>query len=256
MSAMQSSLSTSINDRRCSYQSLKTNSQAKVSINDRKRFRKRQQKKMITNGILVEEQTKAKFQETIDDGLIAVGCGVREKKVAFMNVKVYAVAFYVEKSKYTKQLLDGDFTKAIAIELARDCASKDFYAALDEAVRPRIARIATDMATKEDCDGNFMTTTAEEAEEAEERALDDLDELKRFMSGKDKLPSGEKIAFVFNAKESAIALEMRAFSTTKTFKSHEFARALLDVYVGDDPISPSAKDNFLAGVAALESSKK
>ena len=60
--------------------------------------------------------------------------------------------------------------------------ASDFFKALEEALIPRISRIATDMATKEDDEGNFMTTTAEFSEECEDLALKEMEFIRNGLS--------------------------------------------------------------------------
>jgi hypothetical protein len=64
-----------------------------------------------------------------------------------------------------------------------DADGKQFWEALDEAVSPRIREIATNMATKEDDEGNFMSSVAEAAEVAEEAAMDGCDDLRGLFAG-------------------------------------------------------------------------
>ena len=55
--------------------------------------------------------------------LTCLGAGVRVKKVAIMNVNVYAMALYAEPTGLKAAggaLLDGAFDKAMCLTLARD----------------------------------------------------------------------------------------------------------------------------------------
>ena len=103
-----------------------------------------------------------------------LGAGCRVKRVAIIDVKIYALAMYVDadaaRAQKGKGLLNGDYDKELAIELARDVDGKTFMEAMDESLGPRIREIATNMATAEDEDGNFMASVAEAAEKAEEAA--------------------------------------------------------------------------------------
>ena len=142
----------------------------------------------------VEPATKISFDDT-SNSLTLLGTGVREKKIAILNVKVYAVAMYADKSKLTSDLLNGDFEKEILIQLNMKVEASDFFKALEEALIPRISRIATDMATKEDDEGNFMTTTAEFSEECEDLALKEMELIRNGLSGAKKLEKGTKVRF-------------------------------------------------------------
>ncbi|KAL4515633.1 hypothetical protein Ndes2437B_g07062 [Nannochloris sp. 'desiccata'] len=88
----------------------------------------------------------------------AMGAGVRTKKIAFLGVKVYAVALFVEAAKaahemgvrarggffetdddYCSALVDGGFIKCLQIELVRDVEGATFVEALNEALTPRMS---------------------------------------------------------------------------------------------------------------------
>ena len=211
--------------------------------------------------IIIEPQTKIQFPET-SNALKLLGVGVREKKFAILNVKVYAVGFYADETKMNSikkdnvndgeglLLLNGNFEKEIVIKLNMSVNAKDFFKALEEALVPRISRIATDMATREDDEGNFMTTTAEYSEECEERALEEMEMIRDGLGEGGKLEKGAQISFTFLETGGEMAMVMKSSLSSGTeiaFKSYELAKALLDVYVGDDPISVEAKKAFEAG---------
>ena len=211
--------------------------------------------------IVIEPQTKIQFPET-SNALKLLGVGVREKKIAILNVKVYAVGMYADETKMNSikkdainddeglLLLNGNFEKEIVIKLNMSVNEKDFFKALEEALVPRISRIATDMATREDDEGNFMTTTAEHSEECEERALEEMEMIRDGLGKGGKLEKGAQISFTFLETGGEVAMVMKSSLSSRTeiaFKSYELAKALLDVYVGDDPISVEAKKAFEAG---------
>ena len=211
--------------------------------------------------IVIEPQTKIRFPET-SNALKLLGVGVREKKIAILNVKVYAVGMYADETKMNSikkdainddeglLLLNGNFEKEIVIKLNMSVNEKDFFKALEEALVPRISRIATDMATREDDEGNFMTTTAEYSEECEERALEEMEMIRDGLGKGGKLEKGAQISFTFLETGGEVAMVMKSSLSSGTeiaFKSYELAKALLDVYVGDDPISVEAKKAFEAG---------
>ena len=99
---------------------------------------------------VVEPATKISFDERTSDGLALLGVGARVSKVAFLNVKVYAVAMYADEKKLHSDLLEGDFEKEIVITLNVGVGIKDFITkGLKEALVPRISRIAAHSATKE-----------------------------------------------------------------------------------------------------------
>lgn len=205
-----------------------------------------------------EPATNVVFDDSVGP-LTCIGAGVREKKIAILNVKVYAVALYVDAEGCKaavgsgKTLMDGSFDKTIVVELVRDVDGKTFWNALDEAVAPRIREIATNLATAEDDEGNFMSETAEKAEVAEEAAMDDSDELRDFFLSQD-LKKGTRVSLAWQptASEGDTALTIDIGGKADiSLKSQEFAQAVFDVYLGDGPVSPGALDAFKAGAAAL-----
>jgi len=220
--------------------------------------RQKQSAKIVRASSVTEPATKIQFNEKSENNanLQLLGVGAREKKIAILTVKVYAVAMYADASKMTASdvdLLNGDFEKEILIQLNMNVEGKDFFKALEEALVPRISRIATDMATKEDDEGNFMTTTAEYSEQCEELALEELELIRDGLcsksGGSKKLEKGAKISFTFKESGGDVAMVMSSSGAEITFKSYELARALLDVYVGDDPISVEAKKAFELGAS-------
>lgn len=64
-------------------------------------------------------------------GLACLGAGVREKKVAFVGVKVYSVALYVDAAAASaalvagKTLLEPSVDKMLSIKLARKVRGRD-----------------------------------------------------------------------------------------------------------------------------------
>ena len=240
-----SSTQTSILSSRSSCRAIKTRRQKRSAT-------------IVRATSVTEPATKIQFSQKSEKNahLKLLGVGAREKKIAILTVKVYAVAMYADASKMTDanaDLLNGDFEKEILIQLNMNVEGKDFFRALEEALVPRISRIATDMATKEDDEGNFMTTTAEYSEQCEELALEELELIRDGLcsksGGSKKLEKGAKISFTFKESGGDVAMVMSSSGAEITFKSYELARALLDVYVGDDPISVEAKKAFELGAS-------
>ena len=220
---------------------------------------------------VVEPATKVTFPDTYsthDNTAVmkCLGAGVRQKKIAIINVKVYAVAMYADAEQCASALeggdglLDGKFHKALLVQLVRNVDGKTFWEALDEALVPRIREIATNMATAEDAQGNFMATVAEAAEVAEEAAMAGMDELKDLFSGanlkKDSRilinwKPGKESATTVTGFEGKLEVGVVGADATVELTSMELARALFDVYLGDAPVSPDAKAAFEAGAATL-----
>ena len=182
---------------------------------------------------VVEPATKISFDERTSDGLkVLLGVGARVSKVAFLNVKVYAVAMYADEKKLHSDLLEGDFEKEIVITLNVGVGIKDFITkGLKEALIPRISRIAANSATKEKV------------------ALEEMELIRAGLYGKKKrkLEKGTTMRFALKESGGDVAMVMESSGVETTFKSDVLAKALLDVYVGDDPVSVGAKKAFEAG---------
>jgi ATP-dependent RNA helicase DHX36 len=242
---------------------------ARFAVGSQRRSVNRQTRAVFA--AVVEPATKVTFPDTYNTHdntkvMKCLGCGVRQKKIAIINVKVYAVAMYVDAEACKKTLLegstllDGNFHKALLVQLVRNVDGKTFWEALDAALVPRIREIATNMATAEDADGNFMASVAEAAEAAEEAALDGVRELREMFSGanlkKDSRvlinwkPGGRSMTSV-TGFEGTLEVGVVGGDVTVELKSMELARALFDVYLGDAPVSPGAKSDIEAGARKL-----
>ena len=116
-------------------------------------------------------------------------------------------------------------------------------------IRDRIRRIATDMATAEDEDGNFMASVAEAAEVAEEKAMDECEEIKGLFQGR-KLRKDDKVLIWWSPNKGKFEIGVVGGMPLE-LTSQQLAQAVFDVYCGDDPVSPSAYQSFVAGAAAL-----
>ena len=109
---------------------------------------------------------------------------------------------------------------------------KDFITkGLKEALIPRISRIAANSATKEKV------------------ALEEMELIRAGLYGKKKrkLEKGTTMRFALKESGGDVAMVMESSGVETTFKSDVLAKALLDVYVGDDPVSVGAKKAFEAG---------
>ena len=102
-----------------------------ITIATRARVRARGSARRSTvRAAVTDPATKISFPDTNASGLTAIGAGCRMKRIAILDVKVYALAMYVDAEKARAQrekgLLDGDYDKEVAIELARDVDGKTF----------------------------------------------------------------------------------------------------------------------------------
>ena len=208
---------------------------------------------VVVRAGVTDPATKVTFPDSAD-GLTCVGAGCRVKRVAIIDIKVYAMACYVDadgaRANKSVGLAGGDYARMLSIQLARDVDGPTFYGALDEALNPRIKELATNLATAEDEDGNFMASVAEEAEKEEEKALDELDDMRRVFGGMN-LKQGTKMTISWTPKESVKASIDVSGAEKLNFESDVLAKALLDTYFGSQPVSPAALQAFEKGFAAL-----
>lgn len=181
-----------------------------------------------------------------------LGGGVRTKKIAFVGVKVYAVFLYVDAAAAAKELgvrsrggffecdddyaaalADGAFVKALRIDLVRDVDGATFYAALEDALAPRL-RITGDMAS--------------------------LEQFRAYLGDK-KLVKGTTLCLLWTpdgALEVTTSTGARAEASFAApdaadvrIESAGLARALFEVYLGSSPASPDARAAWAAGARAL-----
>lgn len=205
---------------------------------------------------VVEPVTNIKFpKSTIAPGastdLVLAGAGVREKKIAFLKVKVYAVGFYVDpkgissldawKSKgtselekdesFSKVLIDIPVEKSLRIVLARDIEGAQFWGALDEALAPRLK--------------------AAGAGAAGEQALNSFGDVFKNRPLKEKTV----ISLTWTQPSTlhiSITPEGRSPSAPDaSIDSLDLVSSLYDVYLGKDPVSPSAKASVVRGIFSV-----
>ncbi|KAL3675575.1 hypothetical protein R1sor_025523 [Riccia sorocarpa] len=181
--------------------------------------------------------------------LILAGVGVREKKVAILKVKVYAVGLYVEpsvvssleqwKSKgasnlekdeaFFKALVAAPVEKSLRIVLARDIEGGQFWGALDEALKPRLKSAGA----------------GEEGEKA----------LAAFGDVFKKRPIKERtVIFLTWSQPSTLHISVSAEGASPsapdaTIDSESLLYSLYDVFLGKDSVSPSAKAAIAKGIS-------
>lgn len=181
-----------------------------------------------------------------------MGAGVRTKKVAFINVKVYAVALFVEaeaaarelgvrhrggffsddsNDDYNQALTDGAFSKLLQVQLVRKIEGDQFFEAIEEALTPRL-RITGELST--------------------------LTKFKEFFNGR-SLEKGTNILLLWKTEG---VLEVVAnpesggadYSQVKpdlTIESPGLCRALFEVYMGSSAVVPDAKAAWAEGARKL-----
>jgi hypothetical protein len=183
-----------------------------------------------------------------------MGAGVRTKKIAFLGVKVYAIALFVEAAKaahemgvrgrggffendddYCSALTDGGFIKCLQIELVRDVEGAQFVEALNEALTPR------------------MSLTGE---------LSVLKEFQTFFQEK-KLTKGTNIVLMYrtDATLDVVVRSERPADWSNmvgdlSIGSPSLCRALFEVFLGEKSVIPDARKEFANGARALLESDK
>ncbi|KAG6548003.1 hypothetical protein Mapa_010437 [Marchantia paleacea] len=183
--------------------------------------------------------------------LVLAGVGVREKKIAFLKVKVYAIGLYVDpaaissleawKSKgsselvkdesFSKALIDVPFEKSLRIVLARDVDGATFWGALGETLAPRLK--------------------AAGAGAAGEQALNSLGDVFKNRPLKDKT-----VVFLTWTQPSTLHISIAPeggspSAPDASIESAALLSRLFDVYLGKDPVSPSAKASIAKGIFSV-----
>lgn len=202
------------------------------------RLRRRERRVSCAAGnALVEPKTKIAFAPELQ-GQRCLGVGVRSKQLLGpIAVSVYALALYCDEAEAKRMLaaqrtqdaaaalLAGDVPLTLSLVFARSVTSAQFT----DAITSELATRSTDAATLEAFCAYFRTRT---------------------------LDAG---AMVVLSSKPAAGLDVTVLaqqSTTlpapgATFASPAFARALLDVYLGERSIVPDAKAAWNAGARAL-----
>ncbi|KAL3159218.1 hypothetical protein ABBQ32_011195 [Trebouxia sp. C0010 RCD-2024] len=181
-----------------------------------------------------------------------MGAGVRTKKVAFVGVKVYAVALYVEAEPaanelgirhrggfftddsdddYNLALTDGAFSKLIQVQLVRKIEGEQFFGAIEEALTPRLG-VTGEMAT--------------------------LNNFKQFFHGK-SLEKGTNILLLWKtegvldvvAKSNPDSQDYSQVKPDLSIESPGLCRALFEVYTGSSSVVPEAKKSWADGARRL-----
>lgn len=187
------------------------------------------------------------------DASRALGAGTRYKKIAFVGVKVYAIALYVEAERTAKELgvrqrggffddnvdadyalaiVDGAFTKTLVIKMTRKVEGDQFVGAIAEALEPR------------------MRLTGQ---------MDVLDKFKTFFASKPALEKGTAITMLWTPAGSLELLVRQDdsdlnYSTVQPdarFESPSLCRALFEIYMGEKPVIPDAIGRWAEGTRNL-----
>ena len=183
-----------------------------------------------------------------------MGATVRSKKIAFIGVKVYAIALYVEAEKaahemgvrdrggffdndgdFCSALVDGGFIKTLQIELVRDVDGSTFVEALNEALTPR------------------MSLTGE---------LSTLGKFKSFFEEK-KLTKGTNVTLMYRTDATLdVAVtpgkipDWNGRVADLSIPSPSLCRALFEVFLGENSVVPDGRKEWANGARALLESDK
>ncbi|KAK7244055.1 hypothetical protein RIF29_38873 [Crotalaria pallida] len=198
-----------------------------------------------------EPATNVKFQTNLSfpgcsDSLTLFGTGYREKVFAIIGVKVYAAGLYLNQSIISelndwkgqskdaiqgssslfKTIFQSSLEKSLQIILVRDVDGKTFWDALSDAISPRIAE----------------PTTADETGLSTFRSIFQDRPLK-------------KGTFIFltwlNPSRLLVSVSSNGVTSTvdASIESANVASALFDVFLGDNPVSPSLKASVAEGLS-------
>lgn len=183
----------------------------------------------------------------------ALGAGTRYKKIAFVGVKVYAIALYVEAERTAKELgvrqrggffddnvdadyalaiVDGAFTKTLVIKMARQVKGEQFVEAIAEALEPR------------------MRLTGQ---------MDTLEKFKTFFASKEALEKGTAVTMLWTPsgslelliREDDASVNYSTVQPDARFESPSLCRALFEIFLGEKPIIPDAIGRWAEGTKKL-----
>jgi Chalcone isomerase-like len=163
-------------------------------------------------GVQVDEKIRLESSE-----LVLNGAGLRTK--AFF--KVYVAGLYLaEKRSNTAEVLALPGAKRISMRLMRDLSAKQLIDALDEGIRDNTPAAEQDALKARVTELTAIMNSLQSAKEGDVIALD-------WLPG-----AGTRVALNGEAKGKPIAGE-------------DFYRALLRIWLGDDPVSGSLKKALL-----------
>ena len=177
-----------------------------------------------------------------------VGTGIRTK--TFLKVQVYAFGLYVDVAAATPalsawaghsarelardesfygELLQGRFGMTLRLVMTRDVSGEDMAAAFDDALGPRVRRAVEELGMS---DGE--ATGAEAGALSEFGSYFNLEELTK------------ETELVFTWLPDGRLLTSVQGTSVGEIESKALSWALFDVYLGDDPISKSAKKTVIS----------
>jgi hypothetical protein len=181
-----------------------------------------------------------------------LGQGIRYHKVAFLSVKVYAVALYVELEPATAQLkqmeqqgilrdhgtdavcaalLAGHFRKVLHINMLRSVTADQFKEGLRENLEPRLEKMG---------------------------GLEKLAGFMDFFSDK-KINNSTQVPLLWTVDKQALTSSVFRPGTTDfhsappelVVNSDPFSSALFEMYMGTDSIVPDGRGQWTKGALAM-----
>ncbi|PSC74267.1 chalcone-flavanone isomerase [Micractinium conductrix] len=184
----------------------------------------------------------------LGEDMRCVGAGCRSKKVAFIGVKVYAVALYVEAEKmarelgvrnrggffegdddYCQALIDGGCVKALQLQLLRDVEGAQFVEAIEDALAARM---------------RLMGDTSS------------LDQFKKFFLDK-KLTKDTNVVLMYRTDgtlDVAVRpgrVELSTLVADLSVTSAGLCRGLFEIFLGSSSVVPDARKEWAAGARKL-----
>jgi hypothetical protein len=201
------------------------------------------------NTLVREKRTGADFPAEycpIRKSLGGSGCrqlagqpGVRIKKLAgIKNIDVYALAFYVDESA-TKRALHDKFKNSSPDSLQND--QNLFNELISKESLPKVLRIViTSGLVKR---GNFLDALNDRMKPALQKINGDTGVLNQFSSQFDEAKFRKNLEIVFTCEGGKLSTVIDG-KDVGTIKSKDLTKALLDIYLGGNPVSKDTKLSF------------
>lgn len=178
----------------------------------------------------VEETTGTEFEAVIQNESknICVGTGLRTKRVLFMDVQVYAAAFYLDekslaelknhKGDLAKELAEGKYARIVTMTFLRDVSAEKLKEGFLEGLK------------------DTMPNPSQNSKE----------ELDAFLKTMKDVKKGSKITIYLGYYVTG-QLRPYLISTNGTFvvENQELSKGLLYLWLDDKPASPALKANIL-----------
>ncbi|KAG2453671.1 hypothetical protein HYH02_001884 [Chlamydomonas schloesseri] len=180
-----------------------------------------------------------------------LGAATRSKTILFVNVKVYSITAYVEADRaakelgvrqrggffesdndYASALVDGAFNKVIQLHLVRDVTGEQFTEAINKSLLPRM-QLAGDTAS--------------------------LDKFNDYFNSKNLINNTEVILLWSLSGDLEVLVtppvtapqEYGTATPELRISSAALGRGLFEIFLGDSPVVPEAKTEWIKGAKQL-----